>query len=125
MSPQGELIDAGDRALRATSLGTDRLLQQACMDGFFDRNPPPGAETADGNIHFSSAPRPVARIAGPNQMQLRLSRRLPGRAPLTSPVARLRIDWRVSSAPIGLCGLQETYKKPESQCFAAEKWRGR
>jgi outer membrane biosynthesis protein TonB len=34
------------------SLGIDRKLRQACTDGFFDRNPPPGAEASDGNIHF-------------------------------------------------------------------------
>jgi hypothetical protein len=34
------------------SIGLDRMLREACDHAFFDRNPPPGAEAADGNIHF-------------------------------------------------------------------------
>lgn len=34
------------------ALASDRRLQQACSDGFFDRNPPPGARAKDGRIHF-------------------------------------------------------------------------
>lgn len=33
-------------------LASDRRLQLACNDGFFDRNPPPGARAKDGRIHF-------------------------------------------------------------------------
>ena len=46
------------------SLASDRRLQQACNDAFFDRNPPPGARAKDGKIHFifrtavQSAPGP-------------------------------------------------------------------
>jgi hypothetical protein len=36
----------------AASIGLDRSLLRACYEGFFDRNPPRGAEAADGNIHF-------------------------------------------------------------------------
>jgi hypothetical protein len=67
MSPKGDLV-----ATEVTqhspnlSLGSDRLLQQACRQGFFDRNPPPGAEAADGNIHFVIRTRVLA-MAGPNQ----------------------------------------------------------
>lgn len=34
------------------SIGSGRMLQQACRQGFFDRNPPAGAESDDGQIHF-------------------------------------------------------------------------
>jgi hypothetical protein len=53
MDKQGRLlsIQAKDRSTNA-ALGTDRNLQAATREGFFDRNPPPGAEAADGNIHF-------------------------------------------------------------------------
>ncbi len=53
MSKGGDLVsmDITERSA-SVSLGTDRKLQQACLDGFFDRNPPPGAEGADGNYHF-------------------------------------------------------------------------
>lgn len=34
------------------SVGSGRMLQQACRQGFFDRNPPAGAESDDGQIHF-------------------------------------------------------------------------
>jgi hypothetical protein len=44
-------INIKDRSTSIT-LATDRLLQSACQQGFFDRNPPPGAESNDGNIHF-------------------------------------------------------------------------
>jgi hypothetical protein len=36
----------------SVAFATDRNLQSACRDGFFDRNPPSGAEASDGNIHF-------------------------------------------------------------------------
>jgi hypothetical protein len=36
----------------AQSIGSGRMLQQACRQGFFDRNPPAGAEADDGQIHF-------------------------------------------------------------------------
>ncbi len=53
MSPTGEMVafNISQRSARIT-LGSDRRLQQACNDAFFDRNPPPGARAKDGNIHF-------------------------------------------------------------------------
>lgn len=53
MSPAGDLVSTNvtQRSARV-ALASDHLLQQACFDGFFDRNPPPGAESADGQIHF-------------------------------------------------------------------------
>jgi hypothetical protein len=36
----------------SVAFATDRNLQTACREGFFDRNPPSGAEATDGNIHF-------------------------------------------------------------------------
>jgi hypothetical protein len=53
MDKQGRLlsIQARDRSANA-ALSTDRNLQAATREGFFDRNPPPGAESSDGNIHF-------------------------------------------------------------------------
>jgi hypothetical protein len=36
----------------SVAFATDRNLQAACREGFFDRNPPSGAEANDGNIHF-------------------------------------------------------------------------
>jgi len=53
MDKQGRLlsIQPKDRSGNA-ALGTDRNLQAATHEGFFDRNPPPGSEGADGNIHF-------------------------------------------------------------------------
>ncbi len=53
MDKQGRLlsIQARDRSTNA-ALATDRNLQAATREGFFDRNPPPGAESNDGNIHF-------------------------------------------------------------------------
>jgi hypothetical protein len=65
MSPAGEMIgfNVSQRSARI-ALASDRRLQQACNEGFFDRNPPPGARAKDGNIHFvfhsaiESAPTP-------------------------------------------------------------------
>jgi hypothetical protein len=53
MDKQGRLlsIQARDRSTNA-ALATDRNLQAATREGFFDRNPPAGAESSDGNIHF-------------------------------------------------------------------------
>jgi hypothetical protein len=53
MDPHGEMIrfTIKQRSARI-SLASDRRLQQACNDAFFDRNPPPGARAADGNFHF-------------------------------------------------------------------------
>jgi hypothetical protein len=53
MDPAGEMIgfNVNQRSARI-SLASDRRLQQACNDGFFDRNPPPGARAKDGKIHF-------------------------------------------------------------------------
>lgn len=53
MDPRGEMIlFTINRRSTRISMASDRRLQQACNDGFFDRNPPPGARAADGNIHF-------------------------------------------------------------------------
>jgi hypothetical protein len=65
MDVRGEMVDfnVNQRSTRI-SLASDRRLQQACNDGFFDRNPPPGARSKDGRIHFilstavQSAPTP-------------------------------------------------------------------
>jgi hypothetical protein len=53
MDARGEMIafNVHQRSARI-SLASDRRLQQACNDGFFDRNPPPGARAKDGKIHF-------------------------------------------------------------------------
>jgi hypothetical protein len=53
MDRQGHLLEMNtkDRSL-SVALATDRNLQQAIREGFFDRNPPPGAESSDGKIHF-------------------------------------------------------------------------
>ena len=53
MDRNGEMIgfNINQRSSRI-SLASDRRLQQACNDGFFDRNPPPGARAKDGQIHF-------------------------------------------------------------------------
>ncbi|MCK6553495.1 hypothetical protein L6Q96_02745 [Candidatus Binatia bacterium] len=53
MDRQGQLVSIEVRE-RSTSggLGTDRNLQAAVREGFFDRNPPSGAEAVDGQIHF-------------------------------------------------------------------------
>lgn len=53
MSPTGEMIDLRiTRRSTSMSIGLDRMLTEACNEAFFDRNPPPGAVAADGNIHF-------------------------------------------------------------------------
>ena len=49
MNPQGELV--GTQVTEHSpnlSIGSDRLLQQACIQGFFDRNPPLGLTGAGG-----------------------------------------------------------------------------
>ncbi|MEO8605749.1 MAG: hypothetical protein ABI629_24485 [bacterium] len=53
MSPRGEMLGftVTKRSPRV-ALGLDRRMLQACNVAFFDRNPPPGARSADGNIHF-------------------------------------------------------------------------
>jgi len=53
MDKQGNLVSLNtkDRSLNAM-LATDRNLQAAVHEAFFDRNPPAGAEANDGNIHF-------------------------------------------------------------------------
>lgn len=53
MDRNGQLVSIEVRD-RSTSggLGTDRNLQAAVREGFFDRNPPSGAEAMDGRIHF-------------------------------------------------------------------------
>lgn len=66
MNRKGEMIDLQFKERSAVaSFGTDRSLQRACQEAFFDRNPPAGAEMADGNIHFLLNTR-VAVIAGPD-----------------------------------------------------------
>ncbi|HYD47055.1 MAG TPA: hypothetical protein VEB21_01840, partial [Terriglobales bacterium] len=54
MSPSGERITAILRSRKSeTQLAAHRvLLSSANADVFFDRNPPPAAIAADGNIHF-------------------------------------------------------------------------
>ena len=53
MDAKGEMIgfQIHQRSTRI-ALASDRRLQQACTDAFFDRNPPPGARAKDGKIHF-------------------------------------------------------------------------
>jgi len=53
MDSAGEMVafNVNERSARI-ALASDRRLQQACNDGFFDRNPPPGARAKDGRIHF-------------------------------------------------------------------------
>lgn len=53
MTPDGDLasLTIKDRS-SDLSIGSGRMLQQACRQGFFDRNPPAGAESDDGQIHF-------------------------------------------------------------------------
>ncbi|MFQ5666493.1 MAG: hypothetical protein ACE5I7_08680 [Candidatus Binatia bacterium] len=53
MDKQGQLVamHTKDRSLNGAFV-VDRNLRSACREGFFDRNPPPGAEANDGNIHF-------------------------------------------------------------------------
>lgn len=53
MDKQGQLVSVNvkDRSV-SVALATDQNLQNACREGFFDRNPPAGAEANDGNIHF-------------------------------------------------------------------------
>ena len=53
MNRRGNLVSVrvtDQSATSATSI--DRHLVHACQQAFFDLNPPPGAEAADGNIHF-------------------------------------------------------------------------
>jgi hypothetical protein len=53
MDRHGEMVDfIIKRRSARISLASDRRLQQACRDGFFDRNPPAGARAADGNFRF-------------------------------------------------------------------------
>jgi hypothetical protein len=53
MDKQGKFVSMSlkDRS-GSIVVATDRNLQNACREGFFDRNPPSGAEANDGNIHF-------------------------------------------------------------------------
>jgi hypothetical protein len=44
------------------ALGTDQSLQAAVHEGFFDRNPPSGAESSDGKIHFVFETRVVTAV---------------------------------------------------------------
>ncbi|MFI5366972.1 MAG: hypothetical protein ACHQ4J_15260 [Candidatus Binatia bacterium] len=53
MDREGKLVSVNLKDRSGTVLvATDRNLQNACSEGFFDRNPPSGAEANDGNIHF-------------------------------------------------------------------------
>jgi hypothetical protein len=53
MDRSGKLMNVTLKDRSGTvSVATDRNLQNACREGFFDRNPPSGAEANDGNIHF-------------------------------------------------------------------------
>ncbi len=53
MSPEGRMIGLKiTKRPSSLSIGLDRVLQEACSEAFFDRNPPPGAIGDDGNIHF-------------------------------------------------------------------------
>lgn len=69
MNRRGDLVrlDLKERS-NTGALATEHNLQQACYDGFFDRNPPPGAESADGNIHFLFAVH-VSIAVDPNGRQ--------------------------------------------------------
>ena len=53
MDKEGRLVSISlkDRS-GSISVATDRNLQNACREGFFDRAPPSGAEANDGKIHF-------------------------------------------------------------------------
>jgi hypothetical protein len=63
MDHEGNLLKLvpQDRSISA-ALATDRSLQEAIREGFFDRNPPPGAEGADGYIHFAFQARVVLML---------------------------------------------------------------
>lgn len=53
MDPSGAMLTITIQERSTTmAIGLDRMLREACDAAFFDRNPPPGAESADGNIHF-------------------------------------------------------------------------
>jgi hypothetical protein len=53
MNRQGKLISVRVTEQSGTStVSVDRHLQRACQQAFFDLNPPPGAESNDGHIHF-------------------------------------------------------------------------
>jgi hypothetical protein len=53
MDREGKLVSVNLKDRSGTVvIATDRNLQNACREGFFDRNPPSGAEANDGNIHF-------------------------------------------------------------------------
>jgi hypothetical protein len=53
MDKKGQLVALNTKQRSGSSaFATDRNLEAACHDGFFDRNPPSGAEADDGKIHF-------------------------------------------------------------------------
>jgi hypothetical protein len=54
MNKRGELVNARlvERETNTQMTVYKQLLTAARPDVFFDANPPPGAEAADGNIHF-------------------------------------------------------------------------
>jgi hypothetical protein len=69
MNMQGDLVRTEITKRSPTiALGTDRRLQQACVEGFFDRNPPPEARLPDGNIHFLFEAQVIV-LASPNSPQ--------------------------------------------------------
>ncbi len=53
MDKKGQLLAINTKQRSGSSaFSTDRNLEAACREGFFDRNPPSGAEADDGKIHF-------------------------------------------------------------------------
>lgn len=53
MDKAGQLVALDTKQRSGSSaFATDRNLETACREGFFDRNPPSGAEASDGKIHF-------------------------------------------------------------------------
>lgn len=53
MNRKGTLLSVRVTEQSATStISIDRHLQRACQQAFFDSNPPDGAQSSDGNIHF-------------------------------------------------------------------------
>jgi hypothetical protein len=53
MDKKGQVVAIDiQRRSGSSAFATDRSLQAACREGFFDRNPPSGAEANDGKIHF-------------------------------------------------------------------------
>jgi hypothetical protein len=51
LDPKGNLTGLSIRG-RSGSFSVDEALLKACQIAAWDENPPPGAQTEDGNIHF-------------------------------------------------------------------------